>query len=397
LESYQIIESAGALDALVERLHGEARFALDTEFVWERTYHARLGLVQIGLADGACFLIDPVAIRSLAPLGPVLAAPGILKLLHDAPQDLTILRQATGVATQYVFDTRLAAGFAGLSAVISLSKLVAALVGVHLPKEHTRTDWMQRPLAPACLAYAADDVRYLPQIADLLRAHVDKIGSTAWLDEEMTALDASAVSAETAPQAAYHRVRGSASLSPRGLAVLRELAAWRENKAREVDRPRRWIAEDRELTAMAHALPGSQADLQRCAGVNPRLIQRQGRALLDAARRGLDLPEADLPPATRRTRQAPSLKPRTDAVLAYVRNRAERFEIDPQLVCGRDAVAALLEADAAAGPDDHALLRGWRAELLGARTAADLLRAATALADTPDAAPAPAQCTTPNT
>ena len=137
---FEMISAPAALRTLVDRLQEEAVLAFDTEFTWERTYYARLGLVQIAAADGRSFLVDPLAAGDLAPLGELLANARIVKILHDAPQDLMILRRATGVAARNVFDTRLAAGFAGLASTLSLANLLAETVDVHLAKAHTRAD-----------------------------------------------------------------------------------------------------------------------------------------------------------------------------------------------------------------------------------------------------------------
>ena len=182
--AFEMISAPAALRTLVDRLQEEAVLAFDTEFTWERTYYARLGLVQIAAADGRCVLVDPLAAGDLAPLGELLANARIVKILHDAPQDLMILRRATGVAARNVFDTRLAAGFAGLASTLSLANLLAETVDVHLAKAHTRADWLARPLAPEELDYAADDVRYLPEVAARLRARARTAGVEAWLDEE---------------------------------------------------------------------------------------------------------------------------------------------------------------------------------------------------------------------
>ena len=133
--AFSMIADSAALRTLVDRLQEEAVLAFDTEFTWERTYYARLGLVQLAAADGRCFLIDPLAVGDLAPLGELLANARIVKILHDALQDLMILRRATGVAARNVFDTRLAAGFAGLASTLSLGNLLAETVckAFHIP------------------------------------------------------------------------------------------------------------------------------------------------------------------------------------------------------------------------------------------------------------------------
>lgn len=361
-EPFRMIETPEALRHMVARLRDEACLALDTEFVWDRTYYARLGLVQIGLSGGTCFLVDPVALPDLAPIGELLADARIVKILHDAPQDLMILRRATGASARNVFDTRLAAGFAGLGSTLSLGNLLAGLLDVHLAKAHTRADWTARPLAPEELEYAADDVRYLPQVAALLRGRAREAGVEAWLDEELATLDASALYEEKDFEGAYLRIRAAASLPPRSLAVLRELAAWREQEARRADLPRRWLMEDGELVSLATAPPPRAPDDLH---LDPQTVRRHGEALLAAVRRGLALPDAELPPPVFQPSRDPARRRAVDAALGEILARATARKIDPQLVCSRNELAMVLQEGAAARPEAHPLLRGWRAELIG--------------------------------
>jgi ribonuclease D len=364
--AFQMIDTPDALRQMVARVQNEACLALDTEFVWDRTYYARLGLLQIGLADGTCFLVDAVALQDLAPIGALLADARITKILHDAPQDLMILRRATGASARNVFDTRLAAGFAGLASTLSLGNLLSALLDVHLAKAHTRADWIARPLAPEVLEYAADDVRFLPQVAILLRGRACEAGLETWLDEELATLDASALYEDKAISEGYLRIRAAASLPRRNLAVLRELAAWRELTARSADLPRRWLLEDGELVAIAAEMPRRPEDLR----LNSQTIQRYGADLLAAVQRGLALPDAELPPPIFQPSRDSAFRKAVDAALGEILTRATARKIDPALVCSRSDLAMLLQEGAAARPEDHALLRGWRAELMGEALAA---------------------------
>ncbi len=359
--AFSMIADSAALRTLVDRLQEEAVLAFDTEFTWERTYYARLGLVQLAAADGRCFLVDPLAAGDLAPLGELLANERIVKILHDAPQDLMILRRATGVAARTVFDTRLAAGFAGLASTPSLANLLAETVGVHLAKAHTRADWLARPLAPAELDYAADDVRYLPEVAERLRGRARTAGVETWLDEDLAALDDPGLTADKPVAEAYLRIRAAANLAPRPLAAVRELAAWREQAARAADLPRRWLLEDGELVAIAAALPQTPDGLK----LKPPAVARWGAELLAAVRRAQEMPEADLPPPVFQPPRAAAFRQELDRALAEIQTRAAARGVDPALVCSRNDLARLLQAGPAAKPEDHALLRGWRAELAG--------------------------------
>lgn len=358
------IDTPDDLNDAVERMRQADAIALDTEFVWKKTYYAQLGLVQVGFVDGTCYLIDAVALGDLSPLGTILADAGIIKILHDAPQDLMILRRATGALTRTVFDTRRAAGFAGFASTISLGHLLADLLDVHLAKAHTRADWLARPLAAGVLEYAADDVHYLPTVAARLRERAHANGVEAWLNEELAGLDAPAITAEPDPGEAGQRLRTRQPLPPRAQAVLNELAAWRENRARLADLPRRWLMKDNVLIAMALQMPQTMDELTGVNGMPAKTVQHRGDELLAAIARGLAQPEADGPVAAPALRRDGALRKEVDALLELIRTHATQLGIDPALVCSRNELAALVQAGADAQPQDHKLLHGWRSEFL---------------------------------
>ena len=176
-----MITSQQQLQALIVRARATDTVAIDTEFVWERTYYPRLGLIQLALSDEDCFLIDPCALTDLSPLGELLADPAVVKIFHDAPQDLIILHQATGAVPQNIFDSRLAGGFAGLSAALSLGNLIKELLDIDLAKTGTHTNWLRRPLNPKQIDYAIDDVRYLQAARVLLLTRILNPTVAGWL------------------------------------------------------------------------------------------------------------------------------------------------------------------------------------------------------------------------
>lgn len=360
---FEMIGTVEDLHRAVERMSGESAVALDTEFVWEKTYYAQLGLVQAALADGPCFLFDAVALPDLAPLGEILAAPRIVKILHDAPQDLMILRRATGAVAQNIFDTRLAAGFAGLASTLSLGRLLEEVMGIHLAKAHTRADWRARPLAPEVLDYAADDVLHLPELAARLRERSRAFGTEAWLDEERSSLDLPDVTEEQSPLEAWRRIRVMPPPSPRVLSVLGELAAWREDQARRADLPRRWLMEDRVLVDMALQMPRSHEDLARVSGLSPRTLQHRGDDLLAAVARGLECPEEDLPVPEPPARRDAPFRQAVDSALKAIQTHAAGMGLDPALVCSRRDLAACLQAGPVPAASDS-LRRGWRAAFI---------------------------------
>ncbi len=360
-----MIDTPEALEALVARALQARAVALDTEFVWERTYYPRLGVVQVGLSEDDCHLIDAAAFDDLAMLAPLLADPGVVKILHDAQQDLVILRRVSGAFPRNVFDTRRAAGFVGLPSTLSLGDVVRATVDVYLPKTSTRTDWLRRPLSEHQRAYALDDVRYLPAARREILARIRQRGREAWLREEMVAYDDPALYEEKDPHTQFERIAGAGRLSARQLAVLRELAAWREQEARRRDLPRGRVLEDRALAAVARSLPRSNEALASVKGLNGADVRRHGRAMLAAVERGLAAQPEERPRLPGRPPDDDVLAARINFALAYLTGKGRAEGIDPAMVAPRAEVKALVAEGPQAAPERHALLRGWRRAFLG--------------------------------
>ena len=362
---YTMIASNDALQELATLLLTQSCIAVDTEFVWERTFYAQLGLVQIGLADGTCYLIDPLAIDDMTPLGTVLADPQVTKILHDAPQDLMILRRATGSTTHNIFDTRRAAGFAGISSVISLQGVIDELVGVLLPKGHSRTNWLRRPLSPEQLDYAVDDVLYLPKAVEELRKRARERNTEVWMDAELATLDASELYEDRPPESYYLRIKTASSLRSPALAALRELAAWREATARKLDRPRKHIAEDRELVSVAKVAPKKIGELRHCQHLGTRTAQYYGENLIAAVQRSTELDPAEVarPPARPDSRHVG--KERVDALADRIRECCEGRGVDPALIGSKADVTRLVHDADSGSLVTSPLMLGWRGEAIG--------------------------------
>ncbi len=360
-----MIDSPQELEALVARARQAEAVALDTEFVWERTYYPRLGVVQLGLGRDDSHLIDAAAL-DLAPLGVLLADESVVKVLHDAQQDLTILRRATGASATNVFDTQRAAGFVGLSASVSLQNLIEETDGRRLPKGATRTDWLRRPLSKEQTEYALDDVRYLLDAYHDLRRRAAELGRTAWLEEEMDRYDAADLYTEDDPREQYARVKGRAKrgFGGKDYAVLRELAAWREAEARERDRPRGHVVPDEALVELAQRKPKDEAKLRQMRKLSEAARKRHADALLDAVGRGLDTPRDAWPPKPNRPPEDPTLASRLDLALAFIRGRGLREGLDPALV-GPRAEVERLAVHRDPDPARHPILQGWRREFVG--------------------------------
>ena len=368
-----MIDTPQALAALAERALANDCVALDTEFVWNRTYYPRLGVIQLALDGDDCHLIDTVAIEDLSPLGPVLEHPEIELILHDAVQDLTILRQVTGTFPRNIFDTRCAAGLANMSSTTSLAELLEKTIGVTLDKTETRTDWVRRPLSDEQLAYAIEDVCYMHQVRGVLQQRVAEVGRSAWLAEELAAYDDPALYDERDPREQFLRVKGIGRTSSCERAILRELAAWREGEARRRDRPRSHVLSDETLVYLSRRKPQALEDLEEVRSIN---VQRDGTRILDQIRRGLEVPDDECPHQPRRRRFDEDIVERKLAEsMSRLRQQSDEAQIDAPFVAARAEVRSLILDAAAARPEEHRLLRGWRREFVGADLHGIALRA----------------------
>lgn len=346
------IDTPPALERLAGRLEGRTYVPIDTEFERRKTYYAELCLVQIGLPDG-CACVDPLACGSVAPLAAALAAPGRVSVMHSARQDLEVLQQAGGTLPGRVLDTQIAAALAGHAEQIGYADLVEQRLGVTLAKSETRTDWRRRPLSPAQLDYAADDVRYLEPLRESLCEALERLGRLAWLEEECLALLDPALYA-VAPEDAWQRVKGIGRLPDPVFARAASLAAWRERHAQRADLPRGWVLKDPDLLALAAQAPGDLAALEAGGQLGAGLLRRHGEALLAA----LQAP----PPAPQRPPQRSpdeTEKRAVKALASAVRERAAELEVPASLLLTRREIEQL-----ATGRVPARVVGGWRADVL---------------------------------
>ncbi|MDX9867219.1 MAG: HRDC domain-containing protein [Kiritimatiellia bacterium] len=363
-----LITTAAGLAALNTRLLCAEAVALDTEFFWERTFYPVLGLVQLATPDG-CWLADVVRLGDLSALAPLIASPSVTKVLHDAPQDLAILARATGAVPRSVFDTRLAAGFAGLSATLSLQALLQAVLGVAIAKGETRSDWLRRPLSDNQIRYAAEDVLHLiPLRAALLERCAGK-RARGWLDQELARLDDPSRYGERPPEEMFRRVKGAARLNPRQLALLREVADWREREARRRDWPRSHVLPDPVMVSVALQGPSDARALAAVPDFPSRMPVELAGQVLAAVERGKALPESACPePSGRNPAAARALKAPTDRLLAHLRAACEKEGIDPGWVASRGEAESLVQSFARGDASAHPFLRDWRQTLLAGFT-----------------------------
>ena len=355
------IRDENALTEAVDALTGSRVVAIDTEFMRERTYFARLCLVQV-TSESHTFLIDTLALDGrVSALAPLLTDDATLKVFHAGSQDIEILLRATGVTPRPVFDTQVAATLAGFPSQVGYAQLVKELFGITIDKADTFTDWSVRPLTDDQLAYAAADVQHLPRVYEALRDRLERDGRLSWLAEDFERMaDPAAYRIE--PRDQYRRVKRASALDRRGLAVLRELAAWREEEAQRRDLPKRWLLSDESLIEIARRRPGDSGAIGAIRGVNERVASRNGAAIVEAIRRGAAVPDEELPRLPKRARIPTDAQPIADVLAGILRVRAREHGVAAGLFASRDE----LERFAAGEREGHPLSSGWRHALVGA-------------------------------
>ena len=363
-----MITTTEALETAVQAAQAAGAVGIDTEFVWDRTYYPTLGVVQIGYPDGHCELIDAPVIEDWSPFARLMADAATVKILHDAQQDLTILKRACGAYPKNIFDTQRSAGFVGLSSTISLSELLKTLLRVRLKKSETRSNWLARPLTAEQAQYAEDDVRYSTQLMDMLLSKAEELGRKQWIIEEMRNYEDEALYAEFDPDAEMPRVRGSGSLTNQQRNVVRALGAWRERKARQRNLPRNFILSDDAIIALMKRPPESEDAIQPSRGLTERCLQRNRGRIWEAIERGLS---GDLPALPNGRHQGPApdegYESRVDLALALVKGLCLAAKIDPPLIGNRAEIAAFVLEAGSADAARHRILRSWRGEFIGNR------------------------------
>lgn len=346
------------LAAFCERARTFDAVAIDTEFLRERTFHAKLCLIQVGTPD-ECVAIDPLSIDDLTPLAELMVDPVTLKVFHACSQDMEVLNHTLGVLPAPIFDTQVAAGFLGERAQTSYNSLVHTFCDVTLPKTESLTDWSRRPLSPKQIEYALDDVRYLIQAYPVIEEKLRSLGRTTWVRDE-TRMLADPEHYRSDPRKAYKRVKRISSCTRRQLAVARELAAWREHRAETRNIPRKWVMSDEVLLALCKRVPKTVDDVRRVRGTE-QLNERDVQVLLDAAARGERCPADNLPSMGRGHRTpAPEQESVIDLMYALIRLVSDRSGVATSLIISRDGLMDYMDH-----PERSPLREGWRFELVG--------------------------------
>ena len=348
---------------LAELARADGRLGLDTEFMPEGRYKPLLCLVQVA-AGGEIAVLDPLEGFDAAPLAEVLADPAVEIVVHAGRQDVAILRREWETEFTNVFDTQIAAGFAGFSAQAGYNGLLHDVLKVRLPKTASFTRWDARPLTQEQLRYARGDVEHLLALADEIAGRLTARGRLGWAREECRAI--AEATDERDPGEVWRRLPRVNGLDARDRAVARELAAWRERTAAEEDRPVGSVLRDPTVVELAKRQPAGRRELAQIRGINPDVVRRRGAALLEAIARGR---EADLvhPDDGDRLQTESADGPVIALAEALVRSRAQSAGLAYELIAARADLAPIVVAARRRAPEpDVRTLRGWRRELVGA-------------------------------
>lgn len=360
------------LRELADAARAAGRLAFDTEFMGEGRYRTLLCLIQLAVPDGQLAgserieLLDPLDPSfDGGPLAEVLADPAVQIVVHAGRQDIALVRRFLATEVTNVFDTQVAAGFAGMPAQASYDTLLASLLRVKVAKTASFTRWDTRPLSSEQLAYAREDVVHLLALASELERRLSASGRLDWAFEECEPVALS--SDERDLDAVFARLPRVRSLSAGAQTIARELVAWRERLAASQDRPVQSILSDAALVEIAKRRPSSMDRLEHIRGVNPGNLRRRGRDLLDVVVRGSSRPPQPLPAETRPPAPDPDDAPLISLSEALVRARAREAGLAYELLASRADLQTIVTRHRRGSEEivDVRTLRGWRRELVG--------------------------------
>ena len=335
-----------------------AYITVDTEFIRDKTYFPKLCLVQIAGGEHAA-VIDPLAAEiNLEPIFALLRKPDLIKVFHACRQDIEIFYLLAGEIPVNVFDTQIAASVCGYGESVSYETLVNKIVGQDLDKSSRFTDWSARPLSEKQLAYALSDVTHLQTIYNHLKNQIEQAGRSTWVTEEHTQLyDPALYQAE--PSNAWQRLKYG-TMRPKHLAVLRELAQWRELEARKNDVPRGRILKDELLVELASAIPRKAADLARMRSIDKNISKAKMDEVFACIERALALPASEFPQVSKSRKPPENITSLIAMLQLLLKVKADIHGIAAPIIAGKDDLEAI-----ALGKSEITVLQGWRYDVFG--------------------------------
>jgi ribonuclease D len=354
------------VDRFLSEISGVKELALDTEGASFHRFLDRIYLLQLSTREQSA-IIDPLPIGSPAKLGQLLESKDVEVVFHDADYDLRLLHQDYGWHVTNIFDTRVASQLLGIKS-FGLAALLEQFFDVKLDKKHQRADWSMRPLTPDMLLYAAQDTRFLLQLKDHMKSELKRRGRLHWAEEEFARLEGTRWEAEESMEG-FLRLKGARDLSRRELAVLREVANWRDTVAAQLDRATFRVMGNEVLFEIARRAPKNTTELGAIKGMPKGMLERAGADIIAAVRHGMEAPEAELPkfPKGQRWNKDRDFDEKVARLKSVRDAAATRLELDPGVLCSRERLenvarsGAKTVADLAAVPD----LRRWQIEEMG--------------------------------
>ncbi|MCP3849254.1 MAG: ribonuclease D [Gammaproteobacteria bacterium] len=352
------IDTQESLTEICQQFAQSQFLALDTEFVRQTTYYPILALIQV--CDGEQIaIIDPVAIDDLSPLMTVLYDNNIPKAIHSARQDMEIFYYLNSSVPEALFDTQVCAALLGYGEQIGYAALVKQLLNVDLDKSQTRTDWLKRPLTQKQIDYAADDVRYLAQLYPLQQKRLEELGRQTWLEKDFQQLSNNSTYTPS-PETIWKKTKGVNRLKKQKLAILRNLAALREELAIKQNRPRRRVIADEVLIDLSINPPANHHELKEHKGLTHKFLEYNGANILAQIQKGLNTPDEECPKLPVHKKLSQNEEALADCLMAIVHLSANNNHISPRCLCSRKELDAFIK-----GQRDIAMLSGWRNELIG--------------------------------
>ena len=360
------LDTSSTVDTFFASIASSRILALDTEGASFHRFVDRIYLLQLSTREQTA-IIDPLPVGKPAGLGRLLEDPGVEIVFHDADYDLRLLHQDYGWHTRNIFDTRVAAQLLGIRA-FGLAALLEKYFGVKLDKKHQRADWSMRPLTQGMLDYAAQDTIHLLELRDRLKAELERSGRWEWAVEEFGLLEGTRWNDDDSANA-FLRIKGARDLSRRELAILRELVPWRDAIAGQLDRATFRVLGNEQLLEISKQQPASRDVLGAIKGMPRGILDSRGGELLDAVKRGLAVPDSELPrfPKAQRWDRDPDFDSRVNALKTARDSAATRLDLDPGVLCSRDRMEAVARKNPSSREELESIpeLRRWQARELG--------------------------------
>ncbi|MBI5171379.1 MAG: ribonuclease D [Candidatus Obscuribacter sp.] len=362
----KLIDAQEDLKEMLQSIESCGIFGIDLEFIPEKSYFPLICLVQVAVGERV-FLVDPIKVQNLDDLWRYVADPGYIKVLHAGSQDLAIVNQRSGFIPKRIFDTQIAAGFLGLGYPAGYGKLLHALFDLTLSKTESFTDWSLRPLTASQIDYAIDDALHLLPLYQRLEERLKERGRLDWVLEECKLYEQeSYYQKETGRE--FMRIKGAQGLSRRKLAVLQAICLWRDQEARRIDKPPRFVLSDNIILELAKKPPTTPGDISRIRGIKDGQLSGYGKHIIRVVAEALALKEADCPqwPAGRAPSKADVLI--ADVLYTVLKVRSQEIEIAPELIATRDELQRFVRQDKGQlekEEEESALTSGWRHKLAG--------------------------------